>query len=131
MPEPWRRLTKPSSSSIVIAARIDERETVSCRASSGSDGIRSPGRHSPATDPRPQLLREAVAQRATRGGHGATTTLSASPARIRGNASGVSSSPMMSETTERMPPASAASMSSAATWSRCRDAYEPWTWTSL
>ncbi len=48
VPEPCRRETKPSSSSIVIAARIDERDTVSCRASSGSDGIRSPGRHSPA-----------------------------------------------------------------------------------
>jgi hypothetical protein len=37
---------------------------------------------------------------------------------MRGNASGVSSSPITSETTERMPPASLASMSSAATWSR-------------
>ena len=73
-------------------------------------------------DPRPQLVGEAVAQRAARRPHGATTTLSASPARMRGNASGVSSSPITSETTERMPPVSAASMSSAATWSRWRDA---------
>ena len=73
-------------------------------------------------DARPQPLREAVAQRPARPGHGATTTFSASPARIRGKASGVSSRPMMSETTERIPPASAASMSSAATWSRWREA---------
>ena len=73
-------------------------------------------------DARAQLLREAVAQRPARPAHGATTTFSASPARIRGKASGVSSRPMMSETTERMPPASAASMSSAATWSRWREA---------
>ena len=59
-------------------------------------------------DPRAQLLGEAVAQRPAHRRHGATTTFSASPARIRGNASGVSSRPMTSETTERMPPASAA-----------------------
>jgi hypothetical protein len=48
VPEPCLRLTKPSSSSTVMAARIEERETVLSRASSGSDGSRSPGLHSPA-----------------------------------------------------------------------------------
>src|SRR5215203_1407799 len=66
-------------------------------------------------DPLAQLLGQPVAQRPARRPHGVTTTLSASPARMRAKASGVSSSPMTSETTARMPPASAASMSSART----------------
>ena len=76
------------------------------RASSGSEGMRSPGRHSPAR----MRVRSSCARlwRSDRRAlaHGATTTFSASPARMRGKASGVSSRPMMSETTERMPPAS-------------------------
>ena len=82
-----------------------------------------------------QRVGELEAERAARGdtrrAYGATTTLRTPPARISGKASGVSSSGTMAPTTLRMPPTSRASMSSASTWSRWREAYEPCTCTSL
>ena len=50
--------------------------------------------------------------------YGVTTTLSASPLLMRGNASGVSSSDTTSVTTPRMFAVFCSSMSSACTWSR-------------
>src|SRR5579871_5011194 len=57
-------------------------------------------------DPVTDLVGELMAQRLGRA-HGATTSFSAAPARMRANASGVASSGMTSETTDLIPPASA------------------------
>ena len=81
------------------------------------------GRHGGAGGRRP---RGAAVRRVRLGGrlgrlprtYGVTTTFSASPLLMRGNASGVSSSDTTSVTTPRMLAVFCSSMSSACTWSR-------------
>ena len=99
----------------MIAARSDERDTPSsARQLRLRRAAARPAASSPVDGSAPRSSSASWAQRPARGGHGATTTFSTSPARIAVERAGrLVERDDVATTTQRMPPSSRASMSSA------------------